>query len=60
MKEQQLQTHIRDYLENETQTEKVESKNVRIQTPVPDIVDTEMQTDPIGRVSSALTFPEFS
>ena len=50
MIEQQLQTHIVDYLEMETQTEKVECKNIRVQTPVPEIVDTEMQTDPIGRV----------
>ena len=52
MKEQIIQTHIFDYLEIETQTEIKECKNIRVQTPIPEFVDTQMQTDPIGRVKN--------
>jgi hypothetical protein len=42
-----LQTHIIDLLESEMQTEQVETKNERIQTPYPELTEAEVQTEEV-------------
>jgi len=43
--EQMLQTHLIDLLQMATQTDKLETKNERIQTPYPEYETVEVQTD---------------